>query len=156
MRKPQPRLATPKKVGAPIKWWVWRENWNCGFCIGAVEPIILQPHSEGQLFIFEGSRGTAAPGFPRRRLRALTGPTAPNPERQQSVFLRPVGCRSAGITVTTIDLNASQPRQLNVRSLYAASRSTRCTVPVPTPSILAIFNCPIPVLRSSSISASMV
>ena len=39
---------------------------------------------------------------------------------------------------------------------YAASRSTRCTVPVPTPNVLAIFNCPIPVLRSSSISASMV
>ena len=39
-------------------------------CIGAVEPTISPSHSEWLLFIFEGSRRTAASDFCHRRLRA--------------------------------------------------------------------------------------
>jgi hypothetical protein len=44
-------------------------------CIAEVQRRISLTHSERQLFIFEGSRRTAAPGFPHRLLWALKRPS---------------------------------------------------------------------------------
>jgi hypothetical protein len=59
---------------------------GCSRCIAVIQRRIAPTHSERQLFIFEGSRRMAAPGFRHRPLRALKRPTPFGIRRQKAAI----------------------------------------------------------------------